>query len=604
VPKLLERVRIAVVGLGWVGQEVARAALEDPRVTLVGTSDADPSKAGRDLGEILGEGRLGIVIEPDPRELLLRVRPEVAVVTTTTDLAALQPTLELCLGAGAHVVTTCENLASPDAVDPNVARVLDGLARERNVVVLATGVNPGFAMDRLPVLLSQATRNIRRVRVQRVVDAASRRAQLQAKAGIGLAPKAFAEALTKGRVGHQGLVASLRLVAKGLGVTLDRVTETVRPLIAETPSGSSVLGPVEAGQVRGVYQVARGYRAGGELITLELVIALDEHHAHDTIDVIGEPPLHFEGELPGDQATIAAVLSAIPLVVHMSPGLRTVLDLPAEQPEEPGEPAPRAFVFGGTEAPSRASTQLPRPSAGRGARRARATEVGASAEAVTAAGSAEAAKVTKAAKVARVADSGKAAKVAKAADSAKVAKVAKAAGSAKVAKVAKAAGSAKVAKAAGSAKVAKAGKAAGSAKAAKAADSAKVTKAPKVSRSAEATGSARVTKAADAAKASKAADSAKVTQAAKAADSAKVTKAAKAADSPKASETVKVTKSAKAARSAKTTDSARATKPVKAASSAEPPAPPVGGVELRAPVEPPKPDAPKPPRRGRRRVDP
>ncbi len=589
MPKLLERVRIAVVGLGWVGQEVARAALEDPRVTLVGTSDADPSKAGRDLGEILGEGRLGIVIEPDPRELLLRVRPEVAVVTTTSDLAALQPTLELCLGAGAHVVTTCENLASPDAVDPNVARVLDGLARERNVVVLATGVNPGFAMDRLPVLLSQATRNIRRVRVQRVVDAASRRAQLQAKAGIGLAPKAFAEALTKGRVGHQGLVASLRLVAKGLGVTLDRVTETVRPLIAETPSGSSVLGPVEAGQVRGVYQVARGYRAGGELITLELVIALDEHHAHDTIDVIGEPPLHFEGELPGDQATIAAVLSAIPLVVHMSPGLRTVLDLPAEQPEEPGEPAPRAFVFGGTEAPSRASTQLPRPSAGRGARRARATEVGASAEAVTAAGSAEAAKVTKVAKVAKVADSGKAAKVAKAADSAKVAKVA---GSAKVAK---AADSAKVAKAAGSAKVAKAGKAAGSAKAAKAADSAKVMKAPKVTRSAEATGSARVTKAADAAKA------------AKAADSAKVTKAAKAADSAKASETVKVTKSAKAAkaaRSAKTADSARATKPVKAASSAEPPAPPAGGVELRAPVEPPKPDAPKPPRRGRRRVDP
>jgi 4-hydroxy-tetrahydrodipicolinate reductase len=589
VPKLLERVRIAVVGLGWVGQEVARAALEDPRVTLVGTSDADPSKAGRDLGEILGEGRLGIVIEPDPRELLLRVRPEVAVVTTTSDLAALQPTLELCLGAGAHVVTTCENLASPDAVDPNVARVLDGLARERNVVVLATGVNPGFAMDRLPVLLSQATRNIRRVRVQRVVDAASRRAQLQAKAGIGLAPKAFAEALTKGRVGHQGLVASLRLVAKGLGVTLDRVTETVRPLIAETPSGSSVLGPVEAGQVRGVYQVARGYRAGGELITLELVIALDEHHAHDTIDVIGEPPLHFEGELPGDQATIAAVLSAIPLVVHMSPGLRTVLDLPAEQPEGPGEPAPRAFVFGGTEAPSRASTQLPRPSAGRGARRARATEVGASAEAVTAAGSAEAAKVTKVAKVAKVADSGKAAKVAKAADSAKVAKVA---GSAKVAK---AADSAKVAKAAGSAKVAKAGKAAGSAKAAKAADSAKVMKAPKVTRSAEATGSARVTKAADAAKA------------AKAADSAKVTKAAKAADSAKASETVKVTKSAKAAkaaRSAKTADSARATKPVKAASSAEPPAPPAGGVELRAPVEPPKPDAPKPPRRGRRRVDP
>lgn len=354
--RLLERVRIGIVGLGWVGQEVARAALEDPRVRLVGVADSDPTKASRDLGEILGEGRLGIPIDADIDTMLRRARPEVAVLSTTSDTAALTPLILDCLAEGAHVVTSCENLASPELLEAHAMQTIDEAARKAGVVVLATGINPGFSMDRLPVMLSQATRNIRRVRVQRVVDAASRRAQLQAKAGIGMSAKEFIQAMNEGRVGHQGLGASLRLVAKGLGVSLDRTAETLRPLLAETRSDSSVIGPVESGGVRGIYQVARGYRAAHELITLELIIALDEPNARDTIDIIGEPPLHFTGELPGDMCTVATVLSAIPLVVTMIPGLRTVLDLPAEQPEEP---APDR----GSVPPRAATTELPRPAA-------------------------------------------------------------------------------------------------------------------------------------------------------------------------------------------------------------------------------------------------
>jgi hypothetical protein len=191
------------------------------------------------------------------------------------------------------------------------------------------------------VMLSQATRNIRRVRVLRVVDAASRRAQLQAKVGVGMSSKEFVKAMSENRVGHAGLSASLRLLAKGLGIALDRASETLRPLIAETPTHSSVLGPVGAGAVRGIYQVARGYRGDAELITLELIIALDEPHARDVVDIVGEPPLRFQGELPGDSCTVATLLSAAPLVVAMTPGVRTVLDIPLEQPEEPAEPMER-----------------------------------------------------------------------------------------------------------------------------------------------------------------------------------------------------------------------------------------------------------------------
>ena len=332
--RLEERIRIGIVGLGSVGQEVARAALEDRRVSLVGVTDTDRVKAGRDLGEIIGEGRLGVPIDTDVSSMLSRARPEVAVVTTTSDVEILGPTLETCIAYGAHIVTTCENLADGEHALSQLDDGFDERARGAGVVVLATGINPGFAMDRLPVMLAQATRNTRRIRVLRVVDASTRRAQLQAKIGVGRHPAEFAEALRDGTIGHAGLSASLRLVAKGLGFVLDKTSEAFSPVIAAEET-MSTLGIVPAGRVRGIYQIARGYRSGREVITLELTMALGETHPRDTIDIVGEPPIHFEGELPGDECTVATVLSAISVVVNMQPGLRSVLDVPLEQPEEP-----------------------------------------------------------------------------------------------------------------------------------------------------------------------------------------------------------------------------------------------------------------------------
>jgi 4-hydroxy-tetrahydrodipicolinate reductase len=238
--------------------------------------------------------------------------------------------------------------------DQALSQLEDGFdvrAREAGTVVLATGVNPGFAMDRLPVMMAQATRNVRRIRVTRIVNATTRRAQLQAKVGVGMSPAEFGEAIKAGQIGHAGLSASLRLIAKGIGLQLDKTSEAFSPVIAADAT-QSVFGPVAVGRVRGIYQIARGYRHGREIVTLELTMALDEPNPRDTIDIVGEPPLHFEGELPGDTCTIATVLSAISVVVAMPPGLRTVLDVPLEQPEEPS-----TRIEGST--PSRAATEIP-----------------------------------------------------------------------------------------------------------------------------------------------------------------------------------------------------------------------------------------------------
>ena len=127
--------------------------------------------------------------------------------------------LELCIEHGAHVVTTCENMADPGARFPTSSWHRGRARRGRRH--FGDGRESGFAMDRLPVTLSQTTGTFRRIRVVRVVDASTRRAQLK-RIGVG-DPEAFGDAIPEvARSGHAGPGSSLRLVSKGWALVSTR----------------------------------------------------------------------------------------------------------------------------------------------------------------------------------------------------------------------------------------------------------------------------------------------------------------------------------------------------------------------------------------------
>ena len=46
-----ERIRTIHFGIGAIGAEIVRAALNNPNIEIVGAVDPHPAKAGRDLGE-------------------------------------------------------------------------------------------------------------------------------------------------------------------------------------------------------------------------------------------------------------------------------------------------------------------------------------------------------------------------------------------------------------------------------------------------------------------------------------------------------------------------------------------------------------------------
>jgi 4-hydroxy-tetrahydrodipicolinate reductase len=322
--------KVALAGLGPVGQATARLILQTPGLKLVAAVDPAPAYAGKDLGAVLGLTRkLRLKVEGRPERFSKNAHADVAFVCTSSLLKDVKPQIAALLAARTHVLTTCEELAYPLPKRAADFRELDRLARRRKVSLLSTGVNPGFAMDALALVLTGPCAKVRRVSVTRVVDAATRNLPLQRRVGAGLSLGQFRRAVTEGAVRHVGLVESAHMIAGALGWKLDRVDETLDPAIAPRDFDTEYL-RIAAGAAAGIRQSVRAYRGGELAVSLDLQVYVGAEAPRDHVLVDGDPPVDatIAGGINGDRAAAAVLVNSLPHVLAAAPGLLTVRDLP------------------------------------------------------------------------------------------------------------------------------------------------------------------------------------------------------------------------------------------------------------------------------------
>ncbi len=323
------RIRVIQYGVGPIGAGIVRLMLQKPEIQIIGAIDLDPAKIGKDLGRIAGAERdLGVVIRGEARDVL-RAGAHVVVHTTSSYLTQVSDQLQGCLQAGSNVVSTCEELAYPFRKHPELAQQLDRTAREHRVALLGTGVNPGFAMDKLVLTLSTACQEVRRVCVRRVVDASRRRLPLQKKVGAGMTVEEFQAQVQAGVIKHHGLPESAAMIADSLGLRADEIEETIEPVVARETIRSEFI-EVAPGRVQGVRQIASGSSRGQESVRLELEMYLGAPQPVDSIEISGVPDLKLAipGGIHGDLATAAIAVNCIPALLEAKPGLLTSRDIP------------------------------------------------------------------------------------------------------------------------------------------------------------------------------------------------------------------------------------------------------------------------------------
>ncbi len=316
-------------GLGPIGIACVRQALKKPGLRIMGAVDIDPEKTGRPLEEILGvSDATGVVVRPTLREALQDAKADVALHTTQSSLKAVLPQLEELARQGINVVSSTEELLIPELQSPPESEYLDRLARDCGVTILGTGVNPGFVMDTLPLFFSSLCLEIRAIRVRRELDASKRRFPLQKKVGSGITVEEFADLKSQKKIGHVGFVESLAMILKGLDWNADEVTETLDPVIAPEELRTAFF-VIPAGHVCGIRHIARAIKNGREIVTLDLRMYSGAPESYDLVEIDGTPPIRVktEGGIPGDEATVAALVNALPRVVCARPGLVTMRDL-------------------------------------------------------------------------------------------------------------------------------------------------------------------------------------------------------------------------------------------------------------------------------------
>ena len=322
---------ILQVGLGPLGRRVASDLHQRGLGRVVAAVDPAPELVGRPLAELVPEADPDLVIRGSLEEVDDGPAIRCALVTTSSDLELCMETFRGLMRRGAAAISTCEELSWPWLRHPVLAQELAELAVRHGGRLLGTGVNPGFLMDALPVVASTVCRSVERVTVERIQDASTRRLPFQRKIGAGLDADEFERRVQAGTLRHVGLGESLHFLAHALGMQVESWDETIEPVLAEAPLDCG-LGPIAAGQARGVRQVARARVGGTEALELVFQASIAQADPRDRIRIEGEPPVEviLPGGVHGDVATSAIVLNMIRPLLLAEPGLHTMGTLPLQ----------------------------------------------------------------------------------------------------------------------------------------------------------------------------------------------------------------------------------------------------------------------------------
>jgi 4-hydroxy-tetrahydrodipicolinate reductase len=343
--------RVVVWGTGNVGRHALAGVAARPDLELVGVWVSSEAKAGRDAGELAGLGRtLGVTATHDV-EAILALRPDCVVHTAMADNRLMEALddLALLLAAGINVVSSGpvflqypEGTVPDSMIEPVRAAAVAG-----GVSLWVNGIDPGFANDWLPLMLTSVCERIDEVRCFEILNYATYDQAMVIFDIMGFGrPMDEIPMLLQPTVLTMAWGSVVRQLAAGLGLELDAVEEEyIRLPAPETFQIAS--GTIEKGTVAALRFEVRGVKDGKAVVVLEHVTRLRDDMAPDwpqplgqggyRVTIKGEPNYTLDLQMLGSdgdhntaglKATAMRLVNAVPAVIAAQSGLLTALDLP------------------------------------------------------------------------------------------------------------------------------------------------------------------------------------------------------------------------------------------------------------------------------------
>lgn len=265
-----------VWGTGNIGRAAIRAVAARPGLRLCAVIVHDPAKVGRDAGELAGLGRrLGVAASDDVAAALREARAVVYAASGDVRPDGALDDVVRAIRAGAVVVTPALYAFYDPAGAPaeQMERVREAVA-EGGGSLFASGVDPGWANDVLPLMLVGLGSQIEAVRSQEIFDYSTYDQEDSVRYLVGMGqPMEYEPPMTAPGVPAMVWGGQIRLVARALGFEASAVTitEHVERAALAVDVETESMGKFAAGTQGGVRFEVRGEIGGVPRIVIEHV---------------------------------------------------------------------------------------------------------------------------------------------------------------------------------------------------------------------------------------------------------------------------------------------------------------------------------------------
>ncbi len=335
----MKNYKIVQIGCGKMSLYTLKYAMEKG-YDVIGAFDNNSSIIGKDISSILGGEDTGIIINDSVnlKSYLEELKPDVAIVTTTSLISELEGILRICCECGVNAITTCEEAFYPSVSNPHVTEELDKLAKEHNVTITGTGYQDVF-WGNLIYTLGGATYQITKIKGSSSYNVEDYGIALAEAHGAGYSLEKFANEIASADEisdeERQKLIESgnyspsymwnvVPWISERFGFTLTSMKQVCVPIVAKDDLKSNTLGKViPKGDVTGMRAIVTGHTKEGVIIEAECIGKVYEKDDVDTNawTIEGEPSTSVVITKPDTvKLTCATIVNRIPDLITAGSG--------------------------------------------------------------------------------------------------------------------------------------------------------------------------------------------------------------------------------------------------------------------------------------------
>ena len=333
------KVKVVQYGVGKMSVYTMRYVYEKG-AEIVGAVDVNPNVVGKDIGEIMGTDKKGVVVTDakNAKEMLMQTKPDICIVTTMSLIQDLEEALLLCAELGINAITTCEEAFYPANSNPNLTKRIDELAKKNNCTITGSGYQDIY-WGQLISSIAGSTQKITKIKGSSSYNVEEYGIALAKAHGAGLTLEDFdKEVASVDRISDE---ERQKLINNGeylpsymwnvngwlcekLGLTVVSQTQKCVPQTYKEDLFSSTLNmTVKAGDATGMSAVVTTKTAEGIEIESECIgkVYSKEDYDKNEWTIYGEPETTIVVARPATvELTCASVVNRIPDVINSKPG--------------------------------------------------------------------------------------------------------------------------------------------------------------------------------------------------------------------------------------------------------------------------------------------